>query len=354
MNTWIRAKLHKMVKEEIGAGKRIAVCPYGEWGMVLTDILEKAYGIKDTVILDNGLSKYNSDIYSVEDLKEMDINNMIIILTSISHRNSEEIKKQIEGLNIGVPVRNILETEMLNSPQKASYFQELKRILCCKKVKGKDFVRIGGDQGDGGYVMIDDFDDQMRAYSFGIGNNVTWDMDIANRDIEVFMYDHTILSLPQVHKRFHFNKTGVGNGEKCSSLRDILEKNGDVNNYNLICKMDIEGVEWDILYTMKDELLNHFRQISLELHGVCNIENREKILAALSKINLSHQIVWVHGNNTDKAEVANGILIPNLLEVNYIRRDSYLFYNGICEFPMALDLPNLMYRHDFELGNWGE
>lgn len=354
MNTWIRAKLHKIVKEEIGDGKKIAVCPYGEWGMVLADILEKAYGINDIVILDNGLSKYNSAIYAVEDLKEMDTRNMTIILTSISHRNSEEIKKQIEGLNISVSVRNILETEILNSPQKDLYFQKLKEILSCKKVRGKDFVRIGGDQGDGGYVMVDDFDDNMRAYSFGIGNNVTWDMDIANRNIEVFMYDHTILCLPQVHKRFHFNKTGVGSGEKCSSLSDILEKNGDINNCNLICKMDIEGAEWDILYHMKSEILNRFRQISLELHGVCNMENREIILAVLSKINLTHQIVWLHGNNADKAEVSNGILIPNLLEVNYIRKDNYSFYDGICEFPMALDLPNLMYRHDFELGNWGE
>lgn len=41
MATWIRAKLHQMVKEEVSAGEKIVVCPYGEWGMFLVDILEK-------------------------------------------------------------------------------------------------------------------------------------------------------------------------------------------------------------------------------------------------------------------------------------------------------------------------
>lgn len=69
---------------------------------------------------------------------------------------------------------------------------------------------------------------------------------------------------------------------------------------------------------------------------------------------MTHQAVWIHGNNAGQAEVANGILIPNLIEVTFVRKDSYLLIDAECDFPMSLDLPNLKYRNDFELGNWGE
>ncbi|MDR2776538.1 MAG: hypothetical protein LBB17_00620 [Puniceicoccales bacterium] len=57
-----------------------------------------------------------------------------------------------------------------------------------KDVVDKNLVRIGCDH-DGGYIMVDDFGKCDAAYSFGIGNDVSWDLDIAKRGIDVFMYD---------------------------------------------------------------------------------------------------------------------------------------------------------------------
>lgn len=354
MEAWVRGKLRKMIQEEIDTGRKIVVCPYGEYGMVLVDFLEKMYGIKDVIILDNGLSKYNSSIHAVEDLKGMDTKNMTLILTSISVKNNEEIKKQIKELGTDIVIRNILEPEIQNSPQKADYFQDIKKHLCCKRIREKSYVRIGGDRGDGGYIMVDDFNDKMRAYSVGIGDNVSYDSELANKGIKVFMYDHTICRLPQVHSNFIFHRLGVGTGDNCLPLEDILRENDDLDNHNLILKMDIEGAEWEALDSVSSELLSNFIQISLELHGICNLEHKEKILRTLQKISLTHQAIWVHGNNADKAEIANEILIPNLIEVTYIRKDACLFEDGACEFPMPLDLPNLARRRDFILGNWGE
>ena len=69
----------------------------------------------------------------------------------------------------------------------------------------EDLLRIGRAY-DGGYVMVDDFDNCV-AYSFGISDDVSWDFDIAKRGIDVYMYDHTIDSLPVYDERFHFFKT---------------------------------------------------------------------------------------------------------------------------------------------------
>lgn len=354
METWVRKKLHKIIQEEIDAGRQLAVCPYADVGMVMVELLEKVYGVKNVMILDNGLSKYNPNIFAVDELKKWNTENMTLVLTSMSSKNSEEIKGQICGLDTDIVIRNILEPEILKSSKKADYFQNIKKQLLCRKVKDKNYVRIGGERGDGGYIMVDNFSPQMHAYSVGIGDNVTWDMDLANKGIKVFMYDHTIYHLPQVHNNFVFHRLGVGTGEHCKPLEDILRENGDLDNQNLILKMDIEGAEWDVLDRIPDELLNHFMQISLELHGVCNLERKEQILKILRKLGLSHQTVWVHGNNIDKAEMEDGILIPNLIETTYVRKDICLFEDGACEFPMPLDLPNIPHRKDFILGNWGE
>ena len=219
---------------------------------------------------------------------------------------------------------------------------------------GKELIRVGSGEGDGGYIMIDDFDHTMVAYSCGIGNDVSWDMDIANKGMKVFMYDHTISRLPRVHNNFIFYNFGIGEGSKCLPLGEIKKKNGHLDNRDLILKMDIEGAEWEVLNDISSDLLYNFKQISLELHDICKWEWRQKILKVLQKIRMTHQAVWIHGNNAGQAEVANGILIPNLIEVTFVRKDSYLLIDAECDFPMSLDLPNLKYRNDFELGNWGE
>ncbi len=352
MSTWIRGRLHQMVKEEINAGKRIVVCPYGEWGMFLVDLLEKAYGIKDTIILDNGLSKYNSAIHSVEELVTWDTKDMTLILTSINHKNNKEIQDQIRKLDGDIFIRNILEPEIQENPGREAYFRELKKLLCCKKVAGKEFIRVGNDEGDGGYIMVDDFDNTMRAYSCGVGNDVSWDCDIANRGMKVLLYDHTISHLPKVHNNFIFYNFGIGEADNCVPLKEILKRNHDLDNQNLILKMDIEGAEWEVLDDIPSELLNNFKQISLELHDVCKEDYCENILRVLQKMGVTHQAVWIHGNNAGKAEIAKDILIPDLIEVTFVRKDCYTFIDERCEFPMSLDLSNLKYRSDFELGNW--
>ena len=114
--------------------------------------------------------------------------------------------------------------------------------------EGISLIRIGND-GDGGYVMGDIFDKVDAAYSFGIAEDVTWDKQIANRSIPVFMYDHTIDKLPEVHPKFHFFKTGICGKPNLPQMKDIgtlIKENGHQGK-NLLLKMDIEGFEYPLL-----------------------------------------------------------------------------------------------------------
>ena len=64
-------------------------------------------------------------------------------------------------------------------------------LLSPMDVEGAKYSRVGKDF-DGGYVMLADFEAATidAAYSFGIADDVSWDEEIADRGIEVFMYDY--------------------------------------------------------------------------------------------------------------------------------------------------------------------
>ena len=52
-------------------------------------------------------------------------------------------------------------------------------------------IRLGRNF-DGGYVLLDDFADVGAALSLGINDDASWDLDIAQRNIPVQQFDHTI------------------------------------------------------------------------------------------------------------------------------------------------------------------
>lgn len=84
--------------------------------------------------------------------------------------------------------------------------------LCCiyhlintKEVIGKKKILLGIKK-DGCYVLLDDLQNIKIAYSFGISYKIQFDEELAKRGIDVYMYDHTIKSLPFQKKSFIGNK----------------------------------------------------------------------------------------------------------------------------------------------------
>ena len=107
------------------------------------------------------------------------------------------------------------------------------QLLIPKKVVNKNLTLLGGKK-DGGYVIIDDFDNIKVAYSFGIGDNIRFDNELAIRNIDVYMYDHTINSLPENNNKFHWKKIGLSgiksnNTKPLKTLDELLKENGHLN-----------------------------------------------------------------------------------------------------------------------------
>ena len=65
-----------------------------------------------------------------------------------------------------------------------------------------------GSAGDGGYVIPNDLEGIDAAISFGIGGEVSFDLELAVLDMAVLQFDPTVEGPPRNHPNFNFRKVG--------------------------------------------------------------------------------------------------------------------------------------------------
>jgi hypothetical protein len=85
---------------------------------------------------------------------------------------------------------------------------QLFRLFSPVAVISAPMIRIGR-MADSGYVMADCFTGTRAAFSFGIAGEVSWDCDIAQRNIAVYQYDNSVETPPLFHPRFVFYKKAI-------------------------------------------------------------------------------------------------------------------------------------------------
>lgn len=228
-------------------------------------------------------------------------------------------------------------------------------LLAPMRAAGVDKTRIGGPA-DGGYVMLDDLDSVTHALSFGIGDNDTWDVEVAERGIVVHQYDHTIIEPPSRQSNLRFYQTRIASAEVdgCETLRGALDLlNADPGE--IILKIDIEGDEWQIFEHAEQVSLERLSQVVCEFHAFGLIANNRyfpSMKLALEKLNYSFAVVHVHANNSAPWLQLGGVPFPSVLEVTFANRNKYKFESSDEVFPTRLDRPNYAGFPDFYLGNF--
>lgn len=98
-----------LIKRNINKGnKRFVIYPFGRNGIYLKELLNWRYGIQEEFIIDNDLSKYNSNIFNINKVKEMDCTGLIFVITSEIPEILETIKGVVKEVQIDYPfVREI-------------------------------------------------------------------------------------------------------------------------------------------------------------------------------------------------------------------------------------------------------
>jgi hypothetical protein len=235
----------------------------------------------------------------------------------------------------------LLSAEMY-FPRKISELRALFALLRPMKAIGINKIRVGA-KNDGGYVMLDDFNSVSGAYSLGIADDVTWDLEIAGRGIKVEQFDYSITKSPVEHPLFTFSQ------KKIVEIKDILKTPAE----GRILKLDIEGSEWGFFETVTAGEMKSFNQIMGEFHYFSFYYKQDwylHALRALQKINETHQLVHIHGNNGGNAFWAGDVQVPDLIELTFALRSKYQFEASPEAFPGSLDSPNQPAREDYPAG----
>lgn len=75
--------------------KNFIICPFGDIGMQVKNVLNEGYGIKEAYILDNHMCKYNPNIKPFCFLGNLDCEKYTIILSCLELNTFLEIKKYL-------------------------------------------------------------------------------------------------------------------------------------------------------------------------------------------------------------------------------------------------------------------
>jgi len=223
-----------------------------------------------------------------------------------------------------------------------------------------------GNEGDGGYVVsMDHLALADNLYSFGIGDDVEFELDFLRLfpRAKAHLFDPTISKPPVHHERFCFERTGLG-----GHLQD-----GGIpwNTYpDSILKADVEWAEWEALLAIPFNRLR-FSQVIVEFH-VLHLEPRPGLSPYFTRLYRSladrqneqlfrlygHAMVWmnawykcfhIHVNNSLPSVEVDGHVFPPLLEMSFLRNDlaGADIKPAIGPFPVpGLDFPNKKDRPD--------
>ena len=113
--------------------------------------------------------------------------------------------------------------------------------------------------------------------------------------------------------RIKFIKKFLGKMESSTTtnLRGFFE-----NCQNILMKLDIEGGENELFKSFSDSDLLKIKQLVIEFHS----SHQKHIPTRLAK---THNLVHFHANNYSHVDVVDGLVIPNVFECTYLRKDLF-------------------------------
>ena len=277
--------------------------------------------LKQTLKISNRLEKQNDNLSNKLSFIVDDINYRIKLLKLMTN-NNELIYKGAENC-------------LLNDPDSQLCIYHL---IYPKNVIGKNRTLIGGKyNGDGSYVTLDDFNNIKIAYSFGISHMIQFDNELANRGIDVYMYDHTIDSLPYNHSKFHWKKIGIcasyEKSEQYKTLEDLMKENGHIAEKDMILKIDVEHWEWNVLNELREEILKQFKYLLIEFHFDEPLNKSELYYNVLKKIKKTHQVFYNRCQFRDNLVKFGNNVICQFLELSYVIREGNQFSKDEVIYP---------------------
>lgn len=203
----------------------------------------------------------------------------------------------------------------------------------------KRLIRFG-PHGDGGYLIPDDLVDISACFSPGVSSISGFEKDCADRGIKVFLADASVDSPAESHHLFEFTKKFIGgnNRENFVTLEQWVAQSSKDSNKDLIMQMDIEGSEYEALDPVSAELMNCFRIIVIEFHGLHHLDKGQARI--FRKILKTHTCLHIHPNNCCGFARIFNLEVPKVMEFTFLRKDRIERLSYRRDFPHPLDSDN--------------
>ena len=122
----------------------------------------------------------------------------------------------------------------------------------------------------------------------------------------------------------------------------------------MILQMDIEGGEYNVLTFESTATLDQFSAMIIEFHGLGQLFEPNFlyiILILFEKLYRHFAICHVHPNNNCGVTSLNGIDIPNVIEITFLRHDLVDKFKSVSalSLPHPLDRKNVLHKADIDM-----
>ena len=221
-----------------------------------------------------------------------------------------------------------------------------------------DLIRLGSEN-DGGYLVPNIINKISHCFSPGVDFTADFESHLSKSyGIKSFMADASVSGPPTDDKNFSFIKKFIGNrtNKNFITLKDWIDTCLIDDERELILQMDIEGGEYDVLTIESDSTLKKFSIMIIEFHAMNNIFDKvflKTLTSIFEKIYRDFSICHVHPNNCSEVISYDGIDIPKIIEITFIRNDyvNELKTDNSITLPHKLDNRNVKGKNDIQMPN---
>jgi len=176
--------------------------------------------------------------------------------------------------------------------------------------------RVGKDN-DGGYIICELEGGYDAFISGGVCEETSFEEHFLkeNPDLKCIAFDGSTQLVSTDRIEFVKKNIGILDTDTTVNLRKYVTPYS-----NIFMKMDIEGGESELFYTLADEDLLNIKQLVIEFHS-----EQEAIIPV--RLSQTHWLVHLHVNNCFYTQPGNGIRnvnglnSPTVYECTYIRKN---------------------------------
>jgi hypothetical protein len=216
------------------------------------------------------------------------------------------------------------------------------------QVTPQPLIRLGPPD-DGGYVLPDDLAGIDVCFSPGVSTVSGFEKDCAELGMEIFMADYSVAGPALEHPKFHFIKKFIGPKPSANFITlddwvaDTFAQYPDLGRSDVLLQIDVEGYEYAVFLAASDRLMSQCRLIVGEFHQLELLWHPDFLALAqraFEKILKTHTCVHSHPNNYACVLEKDGLVIPEVMEFTFLRKDRMTAGQYQTTFPHPLDGDN--------------